>query len=163
MLMAFKIPHYETPEERLKRMILERLNDAQKSDAEGSKKKFCINVKHFLRLMKPHISKEIIDEIENKYKDLVTKIKYLKSKTDKAKADKEAEIVNEEYDVYDEILVYGMDALQSSKIIQKQTGGIILAGKTVKDMEKLGKKIRKSKAVETIVEDIEGEQEDLAD
>lgn len=159
--MAFKSQHYETPEERLKRMILERLNDAQTSDANGTKKKFCINVKHFLRLMKPHISTDIIEEIESKYKALLVKVKALEGKTDKAKADKETEIVNTEYEVYDELLVYGMDALQSSKVIQKQTGGIILAGKTIKDLEKLGKKIRKSKAVETVLEDIEEGQEQI--
>ena len=151
-IMAWKSQQFETPQERLKRMILERLDESMKADAQQHKKGFCINVKHFLRLMKPHISTEIVDAIEGKYDGLKEKLKGIRDNKNQAKADMEAKITEAEYDFYDEALVYGMDALQQSKIILKETEGIILAGKTVKDTQKLGAKIRKSKAVETIIE-----------
>lgn len=150
--MAWKTQQYETPQERLKRMILERLDEAQKTDAQQHKKQFCINTKHFLRLMKPHISQEIIDVIETKHTELKEKLRGIRDNKNQAKADMEAKITEAEYDFYDEALVYGMDALQQSKIILKETEGIILAGKTIKETQKLGEKIRKSKAVETVIE-----------
>jgi len=145
----------ETPEDRLKRMILERLNDAQVSEAEGKKKQFCIHTKNFLRLMKPYMSREVIDEIENKFNDMEAKRIKLKSQ-DKNPADIDAEVLQSEYELYSDLIMYGIDVLPNSRIMQKKTGGIILAGKTIKDMQNLGKKIRKSKAVETVIEDNTG-------
>lgn len=153
--MAKIMQAYETPEERYKRMTLERLNDAQRSDAEGSKKKYCINIKHFLRLMKTYMIPQIIDHIEELYKELEDEIGAIKKKK-MNKADQEAQITVKEYEFYDKAIVYGIDALQNSRIVQKEVEGIILAGKTTKDMAKLGAKIRKSKAVETVIENIEG-------
>lgn len=149
--MAWKQQQFETPQDRLKRMILERLNEAIVSDAQQHKKQFCTNTKHFLRLMKPHISKEVTEEIEKKFNVMRAKRNNLE-KQEKNPADVDQEILQSEYDFYDEALLYGMDALQQSKIILKETEGIILAGKTVKDLEKLGAKIRKSNAVETVIE-----------
>ena len=142
----------ESPEDRLKRMILERLNDAQVSDAEGKKKQFCIHTKHFLRLMKPYMGKEVIDEIEGKFNTMEAERTKLKDQQ-KNPADIDAEVLQSEYKLLDELIMYGIDVLPNSKIMQKKTGGIILAGKTMEELEKLGKKIRKSKAVETTIED----------
>ena len=139
----------------MKRMILERLNDAQKSDADSKKKQFCVNTKHFLRLMKPYMGKDVIEEIEAKFNAMQDKRKQLKAQ-EKNPADIDTEVLQSEYDLYDELIMYGIDVLPNSRIMQKKTGGIILAGKTIKDMKKLGEKIRKSKAVETIIEDMEG-------
>lgn len=145
----------ETPEDRLKRMILERLNDAQISESEGKKKQFCIHTKNFLRLMKPYMGKEVIDEIEGKFNDMETRRTMLKMQ-EKNPADVDAEVMQSEYELYSDLIMYGIDVLPNSRIMQKKTGGIILAGKTIKDLKKLGEKIRKSKAVETVIEDNTG-------
>lgn len=147
--------YQETPEDRLKRMILERLNDAQVSDSENKKKSFCINTKNFLRLMKPYMGKEVINEIEGKFNIMEAKRKELQAQ-EKNPADIEAEVLQSEYALYDDLIMYGIDVLPNSRIMQKKVGGIILAGKTIKDLKKLGEKIRKSKAVERVMDDKEG-------
>jgi hypothetical protein len=151
----FKASHYETPEERLKRMILERLDDAALADSQFKKKEFCVFIKHFLLLLKSDIPKNIQETIENRHTELDKKIKELEG-GDKSPESREKDIVNAMYPVYSQDLVDGIDSMRNSKIMQRQMAGIILSGKSMAELNNIGKRVRESDAVETVVEEQEG-------
>lgn len=156
---SFKPSHYETPEERLKRMLLECLDDARQADASDKKKTFCVHIKHFLWLLKADIPDTIITAIEERHKALDLKKKEISAKADLSIADKEKQIIEAEYTAYTEDIIDGIDSMRNSKIMQRQMAGIILAGKTMADLNKLGERIRNSNAIETIIEPQEGAED----
>jgi len=156
---SFAPSHYETPEERLKRMILEALDDARRADVLGKRREFCINIKHFVLLMKSHIPSTTIDNIEKAHETMTAETTKIKADEDVSIQEREKEILKKEYEFYSQTLVDGIDALQNSRIMQKQMSGIIMSGKTMEELNELGKKIRSSDAVETVIEQGEGPEE----
>jgi len=131
---------FETPEDRFKRMILERLNSAHTADAEGNRGAFCSNIRHLLRLMKSNMSDQAIDRIEQKYEETQTTIE--QKTAGKSREDVEAITMDEEYKFYNEAEVYAVDAMLNSRLFQREIPGLIQTGGTMEGVAELGKKIR---------------------
>lgn len=148
----------ETPEEKLKRLIVEVLSKAISLDTDIHQKKYCISVKHFIRLLKKYMTQEVIDKIEEKHNVTQEKVKKIQDDKNKTDVDKEAEIVKLEYELMDEVIVYGLEALFNSPIIQREMEGIIISGKKLKDTKELAKKIQSADVVDTVISDADSRE-----
>jgi hypothetical protein len=152
----FQSSHFETPEERLKRMLLECLNDARMADAAGRRKEFAVHIRHFLLLLKADIPKDIQKEIEDRRTKARKEMAAIKANSNLANEVREQQMIDIDYEACCQDLVDGIDSLRNSKIMQREVSGIIIAGSSMADVDRTGKKVRDSDAVETTIEVREG-------
>jgi hypothetical protein len=153
MLMAENFKAFQSPEDKVRHLIVDYYNYASMADAEGAKKRFCSWVESFTELLKVDMSKALLTLIENRHTELDARIKAIKDNEKLSNEVKEKQIIEEEYKVFKKDKKNGIDAMRNSKILKRRVTGIILSGKTIEEDNKHGEKIRSSGAVETVIDD----------
>lgn len=144
------------PEDKFRNMILECLERAMFADAQGNRKGYNKNMKHFLRLVSPRMKAETRAEITKKEIDMKEKLQ--KDISGKGRDDANETITTAEYEFFDEIEFIGIHTLFNSGMFPKETGATLTVGKTIKDLNAVGAEIRKDRDVQSV----EKEEEDYA-
>jgi len=132
---------YQSPTEQFKSDILKLLTKTETSDMKQDKKAYINGVKHlYWKMIKftPRTIRRVLKELEKQMEE--EKKKVLQGNL--TSEQKEKKILDVQYKYYDLICHQITKVLSFSPIVEEEIEGILDAGNTIEDVQKLGEIVR---------------------